>query len=101
MHLRVMSAQYCLYSINILLNNFLFLYCSAGSCCCVGFSLVAESRGYSLVAMPGILIVVVSLVVELRLWGMQASLVAVGGLSSCGFEPWSTGLIGYTGSVAP
>ena len=26
MHLRVMSAQYCLYSINILLNNFIYLF---------------------------------------------------------------------------
>ena len=31
---------------------------------CMGFSLVAESRGYSLVAVRGLLIVVASLVVE-------------------------------------
>ena len=30
----------------------------------MGFSLFAESRGYSLVAMPGLLIVVASLVTE-------------------------------------
>ena len=32
--------------------------------CCDGFSLLAESGGYSIVAVPGLLIVVASLVVE-------------------------------------
>ena len=35
-----------------------------GVCCCVGVSLVAASRGYSLVAVLGFLIVGVSRVVE-------------------------------------
>ena len=35
--------------------------------CCFGLSLVAESRGYSLVAVQGILIAVASLVVKLGL----------------------------------
>ena len=36
--------------------------------CCVGFSPVAASRGYSLVAMCRLLIAVVSLVAGHRLW---------------------------------
>ena len=35
-----------------------------GVCCCVGVSLVAASRGYSLVSVLGFLIVGVSRVVE-------------------------------------
>ena len=35
--------------------------------CCLGFSLVAESRGYSPVAVCGLLIAAASLVVEHRL----------------------------------
>ena len=38
-----------------------------GLCCCVGFSLVVASGGYSLVAVLWLLIVVVSLVAEHRL----------------------------------
>ena len=45
------------------------------------FSLVAG--GYSLVSVPELLIVAAS-VVELWLWGVRASVVAAGGLSSCG-----------------
>ena len=41
-----------------------------------GLSLAVESRGYSLAAISGLLVVVASLVVELRLY--------VRGLSSCG-----------------
>ena len=37
-----------------------------------GLSLVAAGRGYSLVAMHGLLVVVASLVVEQELWGAQA-----------------------------
>ena len=40
------------------------LFAVPGLCCCTGFSLVAVSRGYSLVAMHRLLIVVASLVVE-------------------------------------
>ena len=39
-------------------------------------SLVAVSRGYSLVSALGLLLAVVSFVVEHRLWGAQASVVA-------------------------
>ena len=40
------------------------------------FSLVAVSRGYTLVVMPRLLIVVASLVVEYGLYGTWASAVA-------------------------
>ena len=66
--------------------------------CCVGFSLVAEGGGYSLVAVRG-LIAVASLVAGHRLWGSRASaLLACGpvlqlpglehSLSSCGARAW-------------
>ena len=35
-----------------------------GLCCCVGFSLAAASRGYSLVVVLGLFIAVVSLAAE-------------------------------------
>ena len=47
-----------------------FIYLSLavlGLSCCVGFSLVVTSGGYSLVAVCGLLIAVASLVVEHRL----------------------------------
>ena len=47
---------------------YLFIYGYAGfSLLCVGFSLVAVSEGYSLVAVHRLLTVVVSLAVEHRL----------------------------------
>ena len=36
-------------------------------CCCMGFSLVVESRGYSVVAVDGLLIAVTSYVAEHKL----------------------------------
>ena len=51
--------------------------------CFEGFSAVAASRGYSLVALCGFLIVVVSLVVEHGLLGMWASVAVADGVSSC------------------
>ena len=44
-----------------------------GLCCCMGFSVVAESRGYSLAAVRGPLIAVASLVAEHGLQGAWAS----------------------------
>ena len=38
-----------------------------GLCCCMGFSLAAESRGYPVVMVQGLLIAMASLVVEHRL----------------------------------
>ena len=46
-----------------------------------GFSLVAPSRGHSLVAMLGLLIAVASLVAEHGLWSARASVIAARGLS--------------------
>ena len=46
----------------------------------MGFSLVAEIRGYSLVAVHEVLTAVASLAVEHRLYGAQASVVMAPGL---------------------
>ena len=51
-----------------------------GLCCCAGFSLVAATKGCSLVAVRRLLIMVASLVAEHRLLIMVASLVAEHGL---------------------
>ena len=51
--------------------------------CCVGVSLVVQSRSCSVVAVCGLFIVVAPLVVEHGLGGMWASVVAVHRLSSC------------------
>ena len=48
--------------------------------CCEGFSLVAASVAYSLVAICGLLIAVASFVSENRLLGSGASVVAAHGL---------------------
>ena len=48
--------------------------------CCLEFSIVAASRGYSLVAAHGLLIATVSLVAEHGLQGVQVSVVASPGL---------------------
>ena len=50
---------------------------------CIGSSLVAASRGYSLVAVRGLLIAAASLVAEHRLWGTRASAAEAPGLCSC------------------
>ena len=52
--------------------------------CCAGFSLVAASGSSSLVAVGRCLIVVASLVAEHRLYGAQAPVFVVRGLSRCG-----------------
>ena len=48
--------------------------------CYMWLSLVAASRGYSLVVVRGLLIVVASLVVEHRLYGAWPSIVVAPGL---------------------
>ena len=58
----------------------------AGSSCCMGFSLVAPSRGYCLCVVGGLLFAVASLVVDRGLQGMQPSVVAARRLSSCGSQ---------------
>ena len=70
----------------------LFIYYWLGLCCFEGFSLVAVSRGYTLVAGRWLLIVVASVVVELGLLGPCASVVVARGLSSCGFQALEHGL---------
>ena len=54
-----------------LVNNFVFylfiFYCAGSSWLCLVFSLVAARWGYSLLAVCGLLMAVVSLVVEPRL----------------------------------
>ena len=46
-------------------NVYLFIFCCSGSLLlCSGFSLIGESRGYSLVVVHRLLIVVASLVAE-------------------------------------
>ena len=54
-----------------------------GLCCCVGFSLVLASGGFSLVVVHGVLVVHGgSLVAEHGLYGAWASVVVICGLSS-------------------
>ena len=69
--------------------NFIYLFLAVlGLRCCMGFSLVAASRGYSLVTVCGLLIVVAFLVVEhtLSAHGLQccSSGVLEPRLNSCG-----------------
>ena len=50
---------------NVYIFKICFIYLAVlGLCCCTGFSLVVASGGYSPVAVPGLLIVVASLVAE-------------------------------------
>ena len=62
----------------------LFVHLSVlGLWCCMGFSLVAASRGFNLVAACGLLIAVASLALEPRPQGTWASVVVAHGLSIC------------------
>ena len=66
-------------------NKFIYLFLAElGLCCGTDLSLVATSRGYSLVAVLRLLIAVASLVGEHGLSSTQASGAAARGLSSCG-----------------
>ena len=66
------------------ISFYLFIYGCAGFLLLCRLSLVAASRGYSLVAGCGLLIAVASLIAEHGLYSVQASVVAAHGLSSCG-----------------
>ena len=66
------------------ISFYLFIYGCAGFLLLCRLSLVAASRGYSLVAVRGLLIAVASLIAEHGLYSVQASVVAAHGLSSCG-----------------
>ena len=57
------------YARTLLFLNFLFIYlflATLGLHCCMGFSPVAVSQGYSLAVVPRLLIAVASLVAEHR-----------------------------------
>ena len=60
-----------------------------GLCCCMGFSLLSASSGYSLVMLLRLPIAVASLVAEHGLQGVQASVVTSHGLSICGSQALS------------
>ena len=77
-----------------LTQHFLGVGAVLGLCWSSGFSLVAASKGCSLVTVLEALSVLVSLVAEHGLLGKQASAVAAHGLSSCGSR-----VVEYTGSV--
>ena len=77
-------ANFSVINFNRLFIIFTLCLTVLGLCYCSGFSLVVVS---------GLLIVVVSLVVEHRLSGKWASVVAACGLSSCGSQALSTGSI--------
>ena len=62
---------------------YLFLV-ALGLCCCVRFSLVMETGGYSPLVGHGLLIVVASLIAECGLNSTQASVVVSPGLQSKG-----------------
>ena len=62
----------------------LFIFGCAGSLLLHRLSLVAVSTGYCLVTVCGLLIAVASPVVEHESSGPWASVIAAGGLSSCG-----------------
>ena len=82
-----------------------------------GLSLIAASRGYSLVALCGLLIAMTSLVAEHELQSVQASVVVACGLSHCGtraqlalcrwnpprpgIEPASLALVGGFSPIGP
>ena len=53
---------------------------------CVGFSLIAVNRDYSLVAVLRLLTAVASVAAEHRLYGAQASVAAALGFNCCGFQ---------------
>ena len=82
---------------------FSFFYFSALHLgCCTGFFLAARSKGYCFVLELRLLLAVASLV-EHKLWGSLASVVAAQVLSSCSSQALEPGLrsCGAWGLVAP
>ena len=65
-----------------------------GLFCCMGLSLVAVSRGHSLVVVLGLVISVASPVAEHGLKGTQASVVVVPGPLEQRLKSWGTRLVG-------
>ena len=77
------TTEHLAISTDILKNYLTYLFLAVlDLCCCAGFSLVATSRGCSLVSVRMLLIAVAS-VAELILQGAEASVIATHGLSSC------------------
>ena len=61
-----------------LFKNCIYLFLAVlGLRYCLGFSLVAASGGCSQVVMPGLLLVLASLVAEHELWGTCASVIVM------------------------
>ena len=86
-HFSSLSWPYAVPTAQILFSFSFYLFLAAFVlCCCRGLSLVAVSGGYTLAAVHGLLTAVASLVAEHRLQGVQASVVAAPGLSSCGAQ---------------
>ena len=66
---------------------FIYLYLTVlGLHCSTGFSLVVASKSFSLAVVQQLLIVLVFLGVEHRLWDPGASVVAARGCNSCSFR---------------
>ena len=78
---------------NNVINQFLLFLAVLCLHCCVGFSLLATSRGSSLVVVHGLLIAVASLIVKYGLQGTRALVVAIFLLSSCGSKALEPGSI--------
>ena len=73
-------------SLSCLFNLLFTCGCAGSSLLHASFSLVERSRGCSLAAVRGLLIVVALLVAKHGLWGTWASGVAGRELSSCGSQ---------------
>ena len=71
---------------------YVFLLAVLGLCCCTGFFCSCSEQGYSLVAVPSLVIAVVSPVAEHGLQGTQASVVVALGLQSAGLIVLTHGL---------
>ena len=74
---------HCSFNFFLMLYLFTYLFLAVlGLRCCIGFSPVAVSGGYSPLVVHGPLNVVASLVAEHRLWALWASAVGAHGFSS-------------------
>ena len=67
-------------------NNFIWFWFHWIFVAVQGLSLIAESEGYSVVAVCGLLTAMTSLVSEHGHWDTQPSVVAARGSSSCGAQ---------------
>ena len=72
-----------------------------GLYCCLGFSVVAESGGYSLAVVRGLFIAVASLVAKPRLWSTGSVAPRHAGPFGVGTEPVSPSLSGGSFTTEP